>query len=141
MESQRTRLLGVDFGLRDECAWTVVTSHPHEQEVFVIHSHKTADLMPEEASRVTEALVSKYRPDVLVGDSGGMGVSYVEHWNRRFDAGLQMTPALKKDKRGMIDLMNGDLMSGRMKLVADAAAPLQEEFATLPWAALSPLVT
>ena len=127
--------LGVDFGLRDECAWTVIASHPHEKDIWVIHSHKTADLLPDEASRVTEALVGKYHPDVLVGDSGGMGVSYVEHWNRRFDAGLQMVAALKKDKRGMIDLMNGELMSGRMRLVMGKTVPLQEEFATLPWAA------
>jgi hypothetical protein len=126
--------IGADFGVNDACAWTVLASHRHSKEVYVVESVHHRGKLPEEAAGITRELVERYHPHRLVGDAGGLGKPYVEEFNRRFPAGIRMVAAEKTEKRANIELINGDLGSGRLKLLMPACTDLAEQMKTLPWA-------
>lgn len=126
--------IGADFGVNDACAWTVVASHPHEREIYVVESMQRRGLLPDQAAEHTRKLVEEYKPHCLVGDSGGLGKPYVMAYNQRFDSGLRMLPAEKTEKRANIELINGDLVSGRMRLLMPACENLAGQMENLPWA-------
>ena len=126
--------IGTDFGVVDECAWTVLASHPHQRDVYAIRSYAKAGLLPEQAAEFTRELVDEFKPHRLVGDSGGLGKPYVMAYNERFNTGQQMEPADKQEKRANIELMNGDLGSGRMKILLPECEDLAGQMENLPWA-------
>lgn len=128
--------LAQDFGVTDACAWAVWGSHPHRQEPVLLEVLKPDDdveLLPEEASTITHEFVEKYDPDVLVGDGGGLGKTYILDWNRRGLAPIQMIPAEKADKRGNIKLLDGELRSGKAKAVKATCQAWIDEASCLKW--------
>jgi len=150
--------LGVDFGIDDACAWTLLANRPYTQDVYTVLSFKLRGLTPAACADITGALVDKVSPDVLVGDGGNLGGNiYIEAVNDRLGERTKqrMVSAKKTEKRAYIDLCNGDLRAGRLKfckspllwlyddpgapqVLRDAAEkatePLTEELETLPWA-------
>lgn len=126
--------IGVDFGVVDECAWTVLASPPHGNEIYAIHSEARAGWLPEQAAEFTHRLVTEYKPHRLVGDAGGLGKPYVEEYNRRFNTGMSMDAAQKVEKRAHIELMNGDLAVGRLKVLLPHCEELAGQWENLPWA-------
>lgn len=127
--------LGVDFGVVDNCAWAVLASHPHYQDVYLVHCEQSADddkILPDDASAVTARLIQQYDPDVLVGDAGGLGKPYVEDWNRRGLAPIQMIAAEKADKRGTIALLNGEMRGGTFHAL-DTCSGWIDDVSCLPW--------
>lgn len=126
--------IGCDFGVNDASAWAVLASHPHERDVYVVESVAQSGLSPERAAELTRSLVDKYKPHRLVGDSGGLGKPYVMAYNERFDVGIQMEPSNKTEKRAYIELLNGELTSGRMKVLLPDCEALAGQMESLPWA-------
>jgi len=126
--------LAVDFGMVDACAWTVLASHPHKRETYAVRAISKIGLLPDQAAEVTRRLVEEFRPHRLVGDGGGLGKPYVEAYNVRFDVGIRMDAAEKSEKRAAIELMNGDLGSGRLKVLLPECADLAGQWESLPWA-------
>lgn len=129
--------LAVDFGIKDACAWTVVASHPHSRDTYVLESFKETGKRPDEAADITRALVEKYEPSVLVGDAGNLGGNlYVEAINERLGprASANMIAAQKSEKRAHIDLLNNDFRAPRLFLLRETTKPLQKELLELPWA-------
>jgi hypothetical protein len=126
--------IGVDFGVVDECAWTVLASHPHHRDIYAIRSIAKVGLLPEQAAELTYQLVQEFKPHRLFGDAGGLGKPYVMAYNQRFNAGIQMQAAEKTEKRANIELMNGDLASGRLRLLMPECSDLGSQMENLPWA-------
>ena len=124
-------VIGVDFGMVDECAWVVIASHPHSRDTWVVHVEKAADLLTDAAADRTAELVERYRPDAVVGDAGGLGKPYVEQIRRRH--GIPMEPAEKAEKLAHIRLINADLGTGRLRMAEMACQALIEEISSLPW--------
>jgi hypothetical protein len=125
--------VGVDFGMVDECAWCVMASHPHHKDIYAIRSIAKRGLLPEQAAETTYKLVQEFQPHRLVGDAGGLGKPYVEAYNERFNTGIRMDSAEKTEKRAYIELMNGDLATGRLKLLMPECADYGSEMESLPW--------
>lgn len=125
--------IGVDYGLRDETAWTVMASHPHEREAYTLYSAKEAGLLQDDAADRTRGLVDHYDPDVLVGDAGGLGAPYIEAYNRRFPVGLRQANADKQGKRAHVDILNNELRAGRHQIVEPDCGPLLSEVYVIPW--------
>jgi hypothetical protein len=127
--------LAVDFGMVDECAWVVLASHPHRNDIYAIQAFKKGGLLPEEAADITAGLVGRYKPYTLVGDAGGLGKPYVEAWNRRMGASaMAMVAAEKTEKLAHIKLLNGDLRKPRLFLLRPMCQPLISELIALKWA-------
>lgn len=134
--------VGVDFGQTDDCAWVAVASPPHERDVYVIAAHKEKGLSPSQCADITKDWVTKYRPDVLVGDGGNLGGNvYIQAINERLGSqtSVYMTSAQKSEKRAYQELINGDFRAlspdgkGRLRLLRGATDALAEELTFLPW--------
>lgn len=124
-------VLGVDFGFKDSTAWSVWAYYDNQPETWCLQSFKEAGLTPSKVAERTALLMERFDFDRIVGDAGGLGKAYVEEAKLRF--GIPFIVAKKTNKRGYIELMNGDLQSGMLKVVASQCEGLLTEWATLPW--------
>lgn len=126
-----TYLLGLDFGVKDENAATVLGWRAHDTCVYVIESYRISAIPSEMAAEV-QKLEARYRFERIVGDVGGLGKAFAEEARRRFQ--LPIEAAEKHNKLGFISLMNGDLREGKIKVVKRACRDLTSEWIELPWA-------
>jgi len=124
-------VLGIDYGYNDDCAFVVLGWREREPTVYIIESAHETELTPGDAAQAALALEQRYRFDAIVGDTGGLGKGYAEEARKRFR--IPIEPADKNNKRGYIDLFNGELRSGRIK-VFPGNDDLVREWNTLPWA-------
>lgn len=125
-----TYLCGLDFGIQDQNALTVLGWRPHDPCVYVIESYrKTA--IPSEMAEEVRILDARYHFTRIVGDVGGMGKAFAEEARRRFH--LPIEPAEKHNKIGFISLLNGDLHQGRLRIHLPRCADLIGEWLELPW--------
>ncbi len=127
--------LGIDFGTTDDpCAWVVVWSPRGAREIYVLEAQRHYGMLPDDAAEVTNALIERWSPQRIVGDGGGLGAPYVAAYNRRYGhlTGRHVGQADKQGKLGQIAIVNGELESGRIKLLP-AAADLGAEWQVLPW--------
>lgn len=128
-------VVGVDFGMRDETAWVVLAAHPQRKTVWTVYAAKEAELLPDEVARRTAELVGRYNVTYIEADPGGIGAPYIDEFNRRHasKAGIWMSKADKREKRAAIELMNGQLRGGGLKIGGHFCAPLVGEVEVLPW--------
>lgn len=135
-ESDWLITLGIDFGLRNQCAWTLLGSPPHDRRIYTLRSFKVSDLIPDDAADVTAELVGKFDPTTIVGDTGGLGAPYAETYNRRYGARTNhyIKAADKLGKLGHIRNLNGDLRKPRLFISEQDCDDLIAEAQSLPWA-------
>lgn len=124
-------LLGIDYGFTDATAFAVVGWRDNDPTIYVVEAKKERGLTPSAAAEHAQALEAQYGFVRMVGDVGGLGKGYVEEARARFS--LPIEPAEKNNKRGYIDLLNGDLHRGRVKVVRGGCHDLLDEWAKLPW--------
>lgn len=127
--------IGCDFGVTDQTAFEVLASHPHDKTAYVIHDFAQSGLIIDDAADILLSLVRQYKPQILVGDGGGMGKSYIDFWNeRRSDkVGMAMIPAQKREKRAQMDIINSDFRTRKLRLCQPACKALAAELQALPW--------
>ncbi len=124
-------LLGVDFGIRDSCAYVVLGWRAHDSVTYVIESMKENDKTVTDSADRVKAYQAKYPLSRIIGDLGGMGAAFGIEFQRRH--GIPIEPADKVNKRGYIGLMNGAIERGELVVVERANGPLLKELAELPW--------
>jgi hypothetical protein len=125
-------IIGIDYGYTDATAFSVLGWIEKDKTVYVVEAWKETGLTPSDAAERVKALSERYQPDKIVGDIGGLGKGYVEEARKRF--GLPIEAAEKHNKRGYIDLLNGALAEGRLKLLRGTTKQLVTEWLELPWA-------
>lgn len=124
-------LLGIDYGYTDETAFCILGWREGDPTVYVVECFKRGRLTPSAAADIAKDLSDKYKPVRIVADIGGLGKGYAEEARARFT--LPIEPADKQNKRGYIDLLNGDLERGRVKLAPGTTTELATEWQELPW--------
>lgn len=127
--------MGIDYGCSpDPCAWVILGSNPNSRDVYVLHSQARTGLLPDDAAVITAALIERFGVQRVVGDGGGLGKPYVEAFNRGYAhiSGRHVEVADKTGLLGSIELLNGEIRSGRLLLTPDAAT-LAAEMVKLPW--------
>lgn len=123
--------LGIDYGFTDATAFAVLGWRAHDPCVYVVEAYKRTGLTPSDAAEEVQKLEDRYHFVKIVGDTGGLGKGYAEEARRRFS--LPIEQADKNNKRGYVDLLNGDLARGRVKLVTGGTKELVAEWLELPW--------
>ena len=122
-------VLGIDYGFNDKTSFSVVSYHPHYQNrIWVQHVEGHQGMIPHEISIRLQQLIAKYKPSVLVADTGGLGKSITEEMRRRY--GLPIQAAEKTDKMTWISLMNGDFIDGNI-LVHSSCEEYKEQALSL----------
>lgn len=149
-------MLGMDFGFTAATGLCVIATRAYDPCVYVVESSKhraptsvglgtTVTGLEERAAKDLErqmrfaatigarvaGLEQQYRFTRVIGDTGGLGKGFSEELRRRFR--IPIEPAEKQNKRGYQDLMNGDLLLGRILLVRDGNREYIDELTTLPW--------
>ena len=130
MSSKWTHLLGLDPGIRDLNGLTVGAWREGDPCLYIVQSYELKAI-PSELAAEVKSLDSEYRFVSIYADEGGLGKAFAEEMRKRFSIPVQ--PIAKVDKRGWIRLFNGDLRSGRIKVVETRCTKLIEEWRDLPW--------
>lgn len=124
-------VLGIDPGFVDSTAFVVLGFHPLSPEVYVIESYKKTNLIPSAVAAEVERLRERYHFEKIVCDTGGLGKGYAEEMKQKYQLPIQS--AEKRDKLIYVEMMNGDLRSGRMKLLFGTNSHLLDEMRLLQW--------
>ena len=124
-------VLGLDFGFVDATAFVILAYCANDPNVYVLQSSSESKLTPSDVAERVRALETHYRFQKIVGDIGGLGKGYVEEARRRFQ--LPIEAAQKNNKRGYIDLLNGDFARGRVVLAPKTNDDLIDQLESVPW--------
>ena len=124
-----TYFLGLDFGIEDQNACTVIGWRANDKTIFVVESYRIKALVHEMSAEVLR-LEQRYHFERIIGDVGGMGKAFQGDIHRY---GIPITAADKNNKVGYIALLNADLAQGRIKVVGSRCPDLLQEWRELPW--------
>lgn len=122
-------IVGLDLGFADSTAWVVAAYHDNSRQLHIVEALKADGLDITDVAQRTRQLLARYDVDRIVVD--GANKQAVEELRRRHD--LPMTAADKAGKADFVELMNGDLIMGNVRVNLDAAAVLAEEWGGLVW--------
>jgi hypothetical protein len=123
-------LIGLDLGWNDATAFTVLGYHEDLPCCYVIHAEKHSHWIPSKIASHLRELVKRFSPERIIADAGGLGKSIVEEFRQRYD--LPIEGAEKHEKHAFIEMMNGDLIDGKMK-IASHLKELHSELMGLQW--------
>jgi hypothetical protein len=124
-------LCGLDFGVVDQNAITVLGWRAHDPCLYVFESYRytgSPSQMADEVARLTK----RYPFTRIVGDVSGLGKAFQDEARVRLS--LPIEAAEKHNKIGFIRLLNDDLGRGRIKVARPKAQQLLDEWRDLPWA-------
>ncbi len=122
-------VLGIDLGFNDPTSWVVCAYHDFDRTLYILGAHKKAKCDITEVADQTRRLMGRFEFDRIVIDNANKQA--VEEMRRRHD--IPLTPAEKTGKSDFIEIMNGDFISGHIKLHKKAAVPLMDEYGSLVW--------
>jgi phage terminase large subunit-like protein len=125
-----TVMLGLDFGIKDQNAATVLGWRAYDTCIYVLESYRKT-MQVHECSAEVAMLERKYRFASIIGDIGGMGKAFQGDLHSRY--GIPMVGADKHNKVGYISMFNSDLARGRVKVVSSTCRELLQEWRELPW--------
>lgn len=123
-------LCGLDFGITNQNAVSVLAWRRHDPSVYVVEAYRLSGDAVDMALE-TQSLEARYKFTQIIGDEGGMGKAFGEQMRRRYRIPIQ--PVEKHNKNGNISLLNGDLRTGRVRVVASACTDLIDEWLQLAW--------
>lgn len=120
-------VLGIDLGWEDDKAFVVVAYHDFDPNLYVLSSFKKSHMLLTDMAKKIIALNDEFEFDVVVVD--GSAKDAIQDIQHRF--GLTLTPADKTGKMDFIDIMNAELIQGKVKLQAQDCLSLIDELQTL----------
>lgn len=130
-ENLSTHILGLDFGVSDATAFTVLGWAEHDPVVWVVESYGRSGMSPSDAAEEVAALSARYTFERIIGDVGGLGKAFAQEMTTRHL--IPIEAAEKHNKRGYQALFVGDLDRGRIRVVKGTCSELLTEWRELPW--------
>ncbi len=124
-------LLGLDLGFVDDSAMVLVAYSETLQELRHIYDFKAPGLDAQAFAEEVMGIIDTYgQPEMIVADVGGGGSKMIiETLNQRY--GLAIQPASKREKQDHIELLNGDFIADRVKIIPNS--DLDHELCGLQW--------
>ena len=124
-------LLGLDLGFVDDSAMVLVAYSETLRELRHVMDFKRPGMDSQAFTEVVLSIIDQYgHPEMIVADYAGGGAKMLlETINQRY--GLAIQPAEKRSKVDHIDLLNGDFLTGRIKVIA--GSELETELMGLQW--------
>lgn len=130
------RVLSVDIGFEDPCAFIIAASRQGDPTLFVERAWRRPGLIPVRiAAEIDQALHNGRRDgkpiDMVVADTGGVAKTIVEDLRQSY--GIPCLPAKKTDKVTAIHSVRGGLVAGTIKVAPIECQQLREEWLTCAW--------
>lgn len=123
-------VLGIDLGYEDDTAFVVGAYHKHNPVLRIIKTYKKKKMDLTDVADQIKFFRNEYTPTIkMVID--GANKQAVQEMVRRH--GLPLEPTDKVGKSDFIEIMNAELIQGKIKLVEDQTTDLQDEWQTLIW--------
>jgi hypothetical protein len=123
--------IGVDVGHQEPTAFVVGCYRRGHPEIYLVHAEKHEGMIPSAVAVRIIALKKKFRAQLVVMDTGGIGKGYAEECSQRY--GVSIQAAEKTKKLAFIEIMRGELLSGNLKVDPREAAELVLEWQNLVW--------
>jgi hypothetical protein len=129
-------IMGMDLGFKDPTAIVVGAYHPFDPVLYLTHCTKRKEIDITSAAMLVKGLWrapdrgynGPYPFGKMVVDAADL--QSVEEMRRRHQ--LPLEAAKKHGKRGVIEVMNADLMTGKIKVLPDADDVIKE-WGSLIW--------
>jgi hypothetical protein len=126
-------ILGQDYGVSNATSWVILKWRKHDPVVYITRAWKQSGIIPSVNAEIVKGLEVEERFTRIVGDTSGLGKAFAEEAVQRY--GVPIEAADKNNKRGYIELFNGELSRGRILIVrGPETEQLVHELKTLPWA-------
>jgi hypothetical protein len=126
---ERHYILGIDLGYEDATSFSIGCWMRSSNNLWVIETSCFKKLIPSKIAEKVNSLNEIYSFERIIADTGGLGKSIVEEMRQRW--AMPIVAAEKKNKAAYIELMNGDLHQGRIKV--KRGEPVLEEWRLLQW--------
>lgn len=107
--------LGIDLGVSSECAIVVMKHSEYAREVQIVETWREKQILIDDFAAVLEDFQARYKPTVMVADTGGLGAAFVQELRRRYQ--MPIRAADKMDKVIYQKIFANDLISGYIKVV------------------------
>ena len=124
-----SHVLGIDIGYGDAFTITVAAFSNKRPTIYIVDQYGESKLIPAVMAEKISIYRERYDPIAMVADSGALGKPIVEEFKQRYH--LNVKAAEKTKKVAFIDSVNGDFISGRIKV--REGLPMIEEAAKLQW--------
>lgn len=115
--------LGIDIGENDDNAWVLAGFRDHDPHLYIRESYAENHLTMDEIIKIIKTYQIKY--DILEVCIDSANLQYVNELSRR--SGIYFQAAQKRDKLKYIQMLNSDLVSGKVLIVAPDNVPLINE--------------
>lgn len=124
-------LMGLDLGFVDDSALVLVAYSEYLRELRHVLDFKRPGMDSQAFTELVLEVIDQYgMPDTIVADYAGGGAKMLlETINQRY--GLAIQAAEKRSKVDHIDLLNGDFLTGRIKIIP--GSDLEMELMGLQW--------
>lgn len=122
-------LLGVDLGYEDASAFVVTAFNSFDKNLYVIDTYSKSKMDITDVANKIRELKAKYDIHKVVID--GANKQAVEEIQKRHQ--LPLITADKTGKEDFIEIMNAELILGRIKVHKVLGAPLVQEWQNLIW--------
>jgi hypothetical protein len=126
-EHQWKYLMGCDLGYDDPFSLVVVAYAETSNELYHVYDYKEASLTVSDIARVikeTQKIFGEF--EVMVGDRGGLGKMVLAELSERHE--LHIEAAEKTEKRDFIELLNSDMIEGRIKILDDSELAMEMKY-------------
>jgi hypothetical protein len=117
--------LSCDIGFNDAAASVVWGRRTNDPWLYVLWSDERARLVPTRWAAWVDSLKERWNFREMVADTGGQGKAYTEQ--ARESLGMVFSAADKRGKMASLDYANGDLQTGRVKIVGPENRKLIED--------------
>lgn len=121
-------VLGVDLGFNDPSAFVVCAFNEYDKNLYIIDSYKASGMIISDVAERIKYYQKHYAFNTIVIDNAAK--QSVEELKQRY--GLPLSPAEKQGKAEFIEIMNSELLQGRIKLLPEAN-DLATEWKALIW--------
>ncbi len=129
--------LGADIGFHpDPFALVLWGWHGHDPKLYEICSWSKTNLTSQKQADAIKAIRAHVAIGILVADAGGSARPAVAGWSEEFVErfGVPIHEADKHAKNMAIDMMNGDIVSGRIQL--REGGELYEQMSQVQWSTI-----
>jgi hypothetical protein len=122
-------LLGVDLGYEDASAFVVAAFHEFDKNLYIVHSSAKSKMDITDVAIKIKELKSIYGAHKVIID--GANKQAVEEIQKRHQ--VPLICADKKGKEDFIEIMNAELILGRIKIQEAGCSELAKEWQGLVW--------
>jgi len=110
--------LGIDLGWNDETAFVVTCWNKYDSILYIIAKYKKAEMDFIEVGTYINKLKEYYKSFqfIVVDNASKQGVETMRNHSK-----INFIAAEKQGKRDNIEIFNGEMLAGKIKIVSDAA--------------------